>query len=475
MTRPSLTDVGLLSTVRSGTPVEAAVSDHAWLQAMLDAEAALARAQARLGLIPDASAAAVTEAAHADRYDLASLAHRAREAANPVVALVTELQQTVATTHPAAADHVHRGGTSQDILDSAAMLVAARALRLIHYDIDRAVHSLARLAATHKNTPMAARTLTQHAVPTTFGLKAAGWLAAIYQAAQRTRTAMHSLPAQLGGAAGTMAAYHEYALLDGASLEHGSPAIALADAFADELGLTTPLLPWHTARAPLAGLAADLSLLVGALGKLGTDVLNMARTEVAEAAEPAGDGRGASSAMPQKRNPVLATLLVSAALQMPSLTATLLHCLPSEDERPAGAWHAEWAPLREALRVAGGAAHTAAELCEGLTVDPDRMAHNLQLTGGQVIAERLVARLSSAMGKAAAKKHITVLTSAAAKGKGTFAQRLAADAETLPYLTDLSLDDLLDPAQYLGASGELVDRVLQHCTPATAAPEPAQN
>ncbi|MGW7641155.1 3-carboxy-cis,cis-muconate cycloisomerase [Streptomyces decoyicus] len=469
-TSHELLDVGLLSTVRSGTPIEAAVSDQAWLQAMLDAEAALARAQASLGLIPEASAKAISEAAHADRYDLADLAHRAREAANPVVALVTELQRIVTADHPTASDHVHHGGTSQDILDTAAMLVATRALRLIHQDIDRTLRALARLAATHRDTPMAARTLTQHAVPTTFGLKAAGWLSAIHQAAQRTQTAMTSLPAQLGGAAGTLAAYHEYALLDGASTEHGSPALPLAEAFAGELGLAAPLLPWHTARVPLAALGADLSLLVGTLGKLGTDVQVLARTEVSEAAEPAVEGRGASSAMPQKRNPVLATLLVSAALQTPPLAATLIHCLVSEDERPSGAWHAEWNPLREALRITGGAAHTAAELCEGLTVDRERMAHNLQLTGGQVVAERIVARLSGAMGKASAKKHITELTGVS--GQDTFAERLAADVEVLQYLTDLPLGDLLDPAQYLGASAELVDRVLDHCVPATQTATP---
>ncbi|MFJ9855024.1 3-carboxy-cis,cis-muconate cycloisomerase [Streptomyces sp. NPDC101150] len=468
-----LADVGLLSTVRSGTPIETAVSDKAWLQAMLDAEAALARAQANLGLIPQASAKAITAAAHADRYDLANLAHQAREAANPVVALVTELQRTVTADHPAASDHVHRGGTSQDILDSAAMLVATRGLRLIRHDIDRTLRALARLAATHRDTPMAARTLTQHAVPTTFGLKAAGWLVAIHQADQRIQAAITSLPAQLGGAAGTLAAYHEYALLDGASTEHGSPALPLAEAFAEELGLAAPVLPWHTARAPLAALGADLAVLAGALGKLGTDVQVLARTEVSEAAEPAVEGRGASSAMPQKRNPVLATLLVSAAVQMPPLAATLMHCLVSEDERSSGAWHAEWNPLREALRIAGGAAHTAAELCEGLTVDHERMARNLQLTGGQIVAERIAARLSEALGKTSAKKHIAALTSVSSRGEGTFAEHLAADTEVLQYLTDVPLGDLLDPAQYLGASTELVDRALSHCAPTTqsAAPE----
>lgn len=455
-------DTGLLSPVRASTPVETAVNDEAWLQAMLDAEAALARAQARLGLIPQDSAEAIGRAARHDRFDLVSLARRAREAANPVVALVADLTEHVADGHPAAADHVHRGSTSQDILDSAAMLVAARALDLIHADTDRITRALAGLAREHRDTPMAARTLTQHAVPTTFGLKAAGWLHAVHTAALRTAGTARNLPAQFGGAAGTLAAYHEYALLDGAAAGDHSPALDLAAVFAEELGLADPVLPWHTSRAPVAALAADLALLTGTLGKFGLDVQNMARTEVGEAAEPAADGRGASSAMPQKRNPVLSALLVSAAVQAPGHAATVAQCLLAEDERPAGAWQAEWQPLRELLRLAGGAAHTAAELAEGLTVFPDRMAANLSLTHGQVCAERLAAHLTSALGKAAAKKCITALTRTATRRGIPFAQALAESDEVSRLVSGRTLAELLDPARYLGAGTDLVDRALQH-------------
>ncbi|MEW2029274.1 3-carboxy-cis,cis-muconate cycloisomerase [Streptomyces roseifaciens] len=454
-------DAGLLSTVRAGTPAEALLGDAAWLRAMLDAEVALARSQARLGVIPQASADAIASVANKGRFDLVSLAVRAREAANPVVALVGDLTRAVAAENPAAAEHVHFGSTSQDILDSAAMLVTARALDLVLKDLTRVGRALAALAAAHRDTPMAARTLTQHAVPTTFGLKAAGWMHAVGEAEDRLRSSRARLPVQLGGAAGTMAAYQEVAALNGAPGEALS-ALSLSAEFARELGLADPVLPWHTARIPVAGLGGDLALLAGSLGKFGLDVQNMVRTEVGEAAEPFVDGRGSSSAMPQKRNPVLSALLVSAGLQVPGYVSVLHQAMLAEDERPAGAWHAEWQPLREALRLAGGAAHTAAELAEGLTAAPGRMAENLTLTRGQVVAERLAVHLAAGMGKAEAKKHITRVAAEAMAGGGSFAEAAAADAVIGRHLSPEALAKLLDPTRYAGSAGELVDRALGH-------------
>ncbi|KAB8187808.1 3-carboxy-cis,cis-muconate cycloisomerase [Microbispora catharanthi] len=355
-------DRGLLSPVWAGTEVAAVTADDAWLRAMLEAEVCLARAQARLGVVPERAAAAIAEAAGAlrgeDRYDAAGLARRARDAGNPVVPLVEDLRAAAGE----AGSWVHHGATSQDILDTAAMLVAARARETILHDLDRVLAALARLAGEHRDTPMAGRTLGQQAVPTTFGLKAAGWLAGCRDA--RDRLAAVRLPVQLGGAAGTMAGY-------------GERALDLLPLFAAETGLAEPVLPWHALRTPVTDLACALAAVTGALGKLATDVILLAQSEVGEVAEPAAPGRGGSSAMAHKRNPVLATMIRSAALQAPALAQILLASRVAEHERPAGSWHAEWQPLRECLRLAGGAAETAAELAEGLEVFPERMRHNL--------------------------------------------------------------------------------------------------
>ncbi|MFF3628760.1 3-carboxy-cis,cis-muconate cycloisomerase [Streptomyces sp. NPDC002164] len=470
---PPGTDTGLLSTVRAGAPVEAAVSDEAWLQAMLDAEAALARAQARLGFVPGSAAEAITEVTRDARLDPVSLARRARNAANPVVALVADLTERVAAYAPEAADHVHRGSTSQDIMDTAAMLVAGRAVALVRADLRRVVAALASLAAEHRDTVMPARTLTQHAVPTTFGLKAAGWMCAVDDADRRLAAAASALPVQLGGAAGTLSAYHEFALADGVPAHDGTPAaLALVRAFADETGLAEPLLPWHTSRAPFVALGNELAIVAGALGKFGLDVQNMTRTEVGEGLEPAGEGRGASSAMPQKRNPVLASLLVSAALQVPAYVSVLARCMLAEDERPGGAWQAEWQPLREVLRLAGGSARTAAELAEGLVPLPDRMWANTGTTEGRILAERLAVRLTAELGRVRAKRCVTRIAHKASADGVPFAEAVALDPELGTLLAAHPLEDLLDPRRYLGVAGALVDRALRHVDGPAAGPGP---
>ncbi|WP_406490855.1 adenylosuccinate lyase family protein [Streptomyces phaeochromogenes] len=457
------TDAGLLAPTWAGTPAAAEVTDEAWLQAMLDAEVALARAQYAVGLTPAAAVRAIASVARADRLDLVALAHAARAAANPVVALVTAFTEVVAAKDPAAAEYVHRGSTSQDILDSAAMLVARRVLGLVAADLERTGAALAALADAHRHTVLAGRTLAQHAVPTTFGLKAAGWLQLVGDALVRVRAVASSLPAQLGGAAGTLAAYREYALLDrgqGGDPAGGDGGVELLRPFAEALGLAEPVLPWHTVRTPVAEVGAVLQLVTGALGKFALDVQTLSRTEIGEVSEPAAAGRGASSAMPQKRNPALATLIVSAARQVPAHALVLAQCLLAEDERPAGAWHAEWQPLREALRLAGGAAHTAVELAEGLVVHPERMLANLGLTGGALVTERLTVVLAPAFGKVRAKK---LLTAASAEAAGTgrpLAEVLAQHPELSAVFTPARLSALLDPAQYTGAADALVDRAL---------------
>ncbi|MFE2278554.1 lyase family protein [Streptomyces sp. NPDC059454] len=475
-----LVDAGLLSPVRAGTPVEAAVCDTAWLQAMLDAEAALARAQARLGVVPQSAARAVTEAARAELLDLRALAVASRETANPVVGLVRALTGVVARDDPSAAEYVHRGSTSQDILDTGAMLVAARALRLVRADLGRSAAALAALAGEHRDTPMAGRTLALQAVPTTFGLKAAGWRKLLLDADRRLeRVLAEGLPVSLGGAAGTLSGYLEYARADGffdtepddagpgdggpggAGRDAGRYADALVRAFAEETGLAPSALPWHALRTPLADLAAALAFTAGALGKIATDVQTLTRTEVGEVAEPAVEGRGSSSAMPHKRNPVLATLIRSVALQVPVMAAGLTQCLIAEDERSAGAWHAEWQLLRECLRLTGGAAHTAVELTAGLVVRPERMRDNLGLLGGLLVSERLSAVLAPVVGRAVARQVTSEAAARAVESGLPLYKVLAADPRLAGTVDETELAGLCDPADYTGAAAALVDRALR--------------
>lgn len=457
-------DAGLLSPVRAGTPVEEAVCDLAWLQAMLDAEAALARAQARLGTLPLHAARAISAAARAERLDLRQVALAARETANPVVGLVQAFTRLVAEEHPAAAEYVHRGSTSQDILDTGAMLVGVRTLRIIRADLSRSAQALAVLAERHRDTPMAGRTLALHAVPTTFGLKAAGWRGLVLAAEQRLADLMERgrLPVSLGGAAGTMAGYLEYARVgaeepwaDGDYLER------LVEMYAEETGLAAPVLPWHTLRSPMADLAGALSFTAGALGKIAADVQFLTRTEVGEVTEPFQAGRGSSSAMPHKRNPVLATLIRSAAHQVPLMAAGLTQCMVAEDERPAGAWHAEWQLLRECLRLTGGASHTVVELAEGLEVHAGRMELNLGMTGSRITSERIAAVLTPHLGRAAARRLLNEASASAEEAGRPLHEVLAELPELAGRLTEAELADLCDPAHYTGGAGALVDRALR--------------
>ncbi|MFI0959852.1 3-carboxy-cis,cis-muconate cycloisomerase [Streptomyces sp. NPDC021080] len=442
---PLATDTGLLAPGRAGSPASAATSDTAYLRALLDAEAALTRAQASLGLAPAEAATAVTLAARGADFDLASIALRARGGGNPVIPLVTDLTAAVAAEF---GPYVHRGATSQDILDSATMLVAARTLDLVLDDLERTAGNLARLAARHRDTVLPGRTLTQHAVPTTFGLKAAGWRSLVLDARDRLRAVRTSLPAQLGGAAGTLAAFTAFGAAD---------TRALVAAYARELGLAEPALPWHTLRTPVADLAGALAFTAGALGKTAVDVLTLSRTEIAELAEGTGGG---SSAMPHKANPVKATLVASAARRAPLLAAALYGSMAAEDERPAGAWHAEWEPLRDLLRLTGGAARDTAELTEGLRVDADAMREHLDLTHGLIVSERLAAELAPVLGRARAKELLTRAAERAAGERRPLAEVLG-DEPALRSLPGTGLADLTDPTRYTGSAGVLTDRALE--------------
>ncbi|MEO8690142.1 MAG: 3-carboxy-cis,cis-muconate cycloisomerase [Solirubrobacteraceae bacterium] len=424
----------------------AAVTDEAWLQAMLDAEAALARALARAGLIEEGEAEAIAAACHADRFDAAAIAAAAAGSGNPVVPLKAAL--TGAVDGPAAR-HVHRGATSQDILDSAAMLVTARALAPLLEDVGGAASAAADLARAHRDTPMAGRTLLQQAVPVTFGLKAAGWLAGLDDARRwLEEIRLERLAAQLGGAAGTLA-----------SLGDAGPQVA--SAYAELLGLAEPVLPWHTQRGRIGELASALAVLSGAVAKTARDIVLLSQTEVAEVREGARSGderaaRGGSSTMPHKRNPVAAICALGCAQQTPGLAATLLGAMAHEHERAAGSWHAEWRPLGELLRSTGSAVAWLRESLEGLEVDPERMRANLELTGGRVMAERVAAALERGGDERAAR------------GSGPDAHQRMADAargeDFRAAVGDLlgaeAVEVLLDPVGYLGSAGTFVDRAL---------------
>jgi len=405
----------------------AAVADDAWLQAMLDAEAALARALAAAGLIAGDEAEAIAAACRGDRVDGAAIARAAAGSGNPVVPLVAAL---AAAVEGPAAGHVHRGATSQDILDSAAMLVTARALEPLLDDLSAAAHAAAELARAHRDTPMAGRTLLQQAVPVTFGLKAAGWLAGLDDARRwLVEIRLERLAAQLGGAAGTLA-----------SLGDAGPAVATA--YAEALGLAEPVVPWHTQRGRIGELASALAVLSGAVAKAARDIVLLSQTEVGEVREAGG---GSSSAMPHKHNPVAAICALGCAQQAPGLAATLLGAMAQEHERAAGSWHAEWRPLTELLRSTGSAVAWLRESLEGLEVDPERMRANLELTGGRGLAERVAAALGGRDAHAAVRAAVQADDFPAAVAELVGEERAAR---------------LLDPTGYLGSAGVFVDRAL---------------
>jgi 3-carboxy-cis,cis-muconate cycloisomerase len=398
---------------------------------MLDAESALARALSTVGLAPAHAAQVITEVADRLTIDSRALALAARAGGNPVIPLVRELRTAVKAAEPTAAGWVHRGTTSQDVLDTALMMLSARVLdESVLAGLDTSAKAAARLASEHRMTVLAGRTLTQHAVPTTFGAKVAGWLSGLLDARERARAVRRALPAQLGGAAGTLSA------LDAPG--GPSDALAVAEAFAAECGLAVRETPWHTVRTPVAELAGALALATGACGKAALDVTVLAQTELGEVA---GDPGGESSAMPQKRNPVTATLVVAAAREAPGALSTLHLGLLAENERPAGAWHAEWQSWRTLLRLAGGTTQATARLLTELRPDPSAMAATVASSDGALLAERLAGALRPELG-----------TDAAA------AVREAALDGRLPQL--LSAHGLDDPADYLGAAPDFVDRAL---------------
>jgi 3-carboxy-cis,cis-muconate cycloisomerase len=433
---------GLVGPLFGSPGVDALMSDGAWLCTMLEVEAALAAAGAGAGVVPAAAAAEIAAACREVRLDVDDLGRRGLGAGNPVVPLVADLGEHLSET---ARPYLHLGATSQDVVDTALSLLARRALGLLLADLAAIADACSALAETHRDTLMTARTLMQPALPTTFGLRAAGWMVAVDEArlgleAVRERR----LAVQLGGAAGTLASL-------------GPAGLDVVRRLAAELGLAEPLLPWHTDRVRVAELASALGTAAGVLGKIALDVVLLAQAEVAEVTE----AEGGSSTLPQKRNPVHAVLAGAAARRVPGLVATLLAAMPQEHERAAGAWHAEWDTLRELLRLTAGAAAHARAMLAALRVDARRMRATLEQGGGALMAESVAGRLSPAMGRGAAHDLVRDRVRRAVELGVPLREVLVNDPAVREHLSAEDVDAALDPAAYLGSAGALVDRALQ--------------
>jgi 3-carboxy-cis,cis-muconate cycloisomerase len=438
----------LLAPMFSSGPMRAVCDDVAYLQAMLDFEAALARAEAAVDVIPARAAAPIGQACKASGFDLEGLADAATRSGNLAIPLVRALTAEVAKADPEAARYVHWGATSQDVIDTATMLVLRAAIDVLTADLDRAIKGFAKLAQAHRNTAMVARTWLQHALPMPFGLKLAEYAAALDRSRSRLRQLrQEGLALQFGGAAGTLAAL-------------GEKGLAVAEKLADQLGLPLPEAPWHTHRDRIAEAASVLAILAGSCGKVARDVSLLMQTDVAEAFEPAGVGRGGSSTMPHKRNPVAAASALGAAAMAPNLAATIFAAQVQEHERSTGPWHAEWPTLPTLLLVTSGALAATVDLAEGLEVDAARMRRNLDATGGLIMAEAVAMALAERIGKSEAHHAIEAASRTAVAEKRHLRDVLAADSIVSGQLTADQLAKLFEPMAYQGASQALIDRLL---------------
>lgn len=407
-------DFGLLDPLAQRSRAVELTDDVAWLQAMVDVEIALTLTLVDTGLAPEWMTDVCAGLADASRLDRAAIAAAGRGGGNPVIGLVSRLRALAEEIHPGASDHLHVGATSQDILDSAAMLIAAGVRADVLASLRALSVALAALVGEHRSTVLAGRTLGQQASPTTFGLVAAGWLSATSRVIDTLSRV--ELPLQYGGAVGTLEVLTDVVAerlpgADGARPGAGRPGASASTAgavaevsggFARRLGLAFPDLPWHTNRLPIVEFATALASAVAVAGVIATGVLALARTEVAELGERLAEGEGGSSAMPHKRNPVTAVLIAAAAKQTPALLSTLYGSMLAEDQRPGGAWHAEWAPLRDLERHAISAIAAAADLVSRLDVDAERMSANLELTAGLVSSEKVSTILAASLGRDAA-------------------------------------------------------------------------
>jgi 3-carboxy-cis,cis-muconate cycloisomerase len=438
----------VLGSLFLSAEMAAVFDDRARLQGMLDFEAALARAQAAYGLVPPEAAAAITAACGAGIYDLGALGAATAKAGNPAIPMVKALTAEVAQRDAAAANFVHWGATSQDAIDTGLVLQIRRAHPLLDTDFDRLERALARLAERHTATVMVGRTLLQQAVPITFGLKAAGWLSATLRVRRRFAEAAERVRVlQFGGAAGSLSSL-------------GDRGLDVAATLARELGLDLPDLPWHAHRDRLVDLAGALGLVAGVLGKLGRDLSLLMQNEVAEVREPLEAGKGGSSTMAQKQNPVACTVALAAATRVPGLVATLLAAMPQEHERGLGGWHAEWETIPEVFGLVAGAARAMAETFESLEIDAARMRENLDRTGGLVMAEAVVLALAERIGRREAQASIEEAVHRSRATGQSFADVLKSDSKITQWIGPRDLERLLDPEHHLGEAAPFVARVL---------------
>ncbi|HET9993929.1 MAG TPA: 3-carboxy-cis,cis-muconate cycloisomerase [Candidatus Acidoferrum sp.] len=440
--------MNLLDPLFRSPAVDAVFSDRSTLQGMLDFEASLAKAESRLGIIPAVAAAAIATKCRAELFDTAALSQAAARAGNLAIPLVKNLTALVAKRDKQAARFVHWGATSQDAIDTGRVLQLRQAIVLIARDLDSMVQPLGALAQKHRATLIAGRTWMQHALPTTLGMKIAGWLDALVRhRARLAETQKRCIVLQFGGAVGTLAAL-------------GGRGPDVASLLAAELGLGLPDLPWHSHRDRMAEIGLTLSLCVGAVGKIARDLSLHMQTEVAEIFEPACEGRGESSTMPHKRNPVSSTVMLSAAMRVPGLVSGLLTSMVQEDERGLGGWHAEWETLPDLVQLAAGAIHHLATIAPSLEIDAQRMKKNLDLTHGLIFAEAVSMALAEKIGKADAHEIVQAACARALKDKRDLRVILSADPKINSRLSVPDLDRLFDPRNYLGAAEEYVYRVV---------------
>jgi len=438
----------LLDPLFGSAAMDEVFSDNIRLQRMLDFEAALAKAEAQCDVIPAAAAKAIASRCDASRIDTGALAQATALSLNLAIPLVKQLTALVAKDDAESARFVHWGATSHDVNDTALVLQMRQAFDLLEADLDSLCNSMLQLAQQYRSTPIAGRTLMQQALPTTFGLKVAGWLDAMNRHRQRlVETRKRVLVLQFGGAVGTLAA------LQGKGLQ-------VAQALATELALELPPAPWHAHRDRVAEVAATLGLCVGTLGKIARDISLHMQTEIGELFEPAADGRGGSSSMPHKRNPVTAGVVLSAATRVPGLVSTMLSAMVQEDERGLGNWHAEWETLPQIFRLTGGALHQLAAIVPQLVIDTKRMRRNLDATHGLIFAEGVAMALGNHLGKSAAHSLVEA-ASKQTRDSGKHLREVLAHTEAATvHLTPAELDHLFAPENYLGAAEEFTERVI---------------
>lgn len=428
------------------TPGMSAIfSPEAHVRAMLVFEAALARAEARAGIIPQEAATIISANCRVDLFDVAALYREASRAGTPAIPLVRML---TAHVNVDAQKFVHWGATSQDAIDTALMLQMRDGLELLVEALFGVCAACATLAEQHRHTLIAGRTLLQQALPITFGLKAARWLAlAVRQVRALRERRERALAVQLGGAAGTLASLGD----------NGLRVIAL---LAEELDLPAPDLPWHTERDRIAEIAVALGVVAGAMAKLAGDVVLLSQTEVGEASEGAAPGKGVSSAMPQKHNPVDATGAIASARLAIGEVPVILSAMEQEHERAAGGWQAEWMAVPDLFRFTASAVERVRDAISGLEIDPARMSANLDLTGGLIMAESLTMALAPHLGRPEAQRIVKALCDRAASSGIHLRQVALEEVQVHTILSLEEIDRALDPGKYLGSTDAFIDQAL---------------